>query len=1285
MSYKNSLFYKEPTFSTTSFGRKKTLDELEKDEKFLEVSERFLQSVGEKSDDVFEYLRDSDFNLASGMSRAMQSGKFTQQQKQDYAYLRREFDNADLGSLKQFAGLVKDAGIDIISDPTVIVASLAAPFTGGTSLAVRQGIASTGLKAAKNFIGPQVPTSVISGALKKEGKQSVKKAALVAGAEVGAWMGLDNHFRQTTELNTDLRKLYSKPELVGSVALGTLTGGLVGGGIQKANLFYSKMNRLYSDDSYISTKEGSFADKVYKVLEIGDKVKSMTIGSATSILDTKAKFAPSARELGNLVREDFSKGFGTIYRKKAELSHGEQLDNLRSEYHALFDEATAPIRKTGTLNESDELDVIKILRGNDPKQYSEEIQSVALDLRALYNRVFDDAIDAGLIKEDRRLQNYFTRSWNRQAIEDNRPEFVQKLVDEKIVKNDIEAETLVDNMLDKKNELFSSHSILLTQARTFKDLNDNAFEKFLNNDLNSMITYYMNAANTIQHKKSFLLPGFSRKTNEQQFNERWIVPINEELKKARGKNRGLSKNDRKNIRNLYRSVTGQVDYFDNGLMQGAYDATKLANAMAYLPLATVSSLTEAMIPLTKTGGSVTSPVKDALKGVREGHKIFVQDIPILLKQKYKMPDSAIQKEMQQVFLAMDEAFAETTNRLTGEGLQNEFLKKVGRGFFRYNMLIPWTKSVQLASFNIGKGLIKENLEALNKLSKEGIDVINEVGTRELTRSEVRNIQKLKNELFGLGIDINDGLRWLNDGAKTSFSPARKEGVLTGEIEYADKFYKSVIQGAGRFVNEVIMPVGRDRARIPIFMTNPKVDIFFQFLRYPTVFSNTVLKNYINSVIVNPKVNAPKLGAFAFMATNLALATNYWRSNEENRDRIVEQGFEREDVVRAFQRVGLLGPLEYGYRYGDSLEYNRNLYLAAAGLGGPTMSDITNLLLGRYGLTETLARKTPLIGTKSMMNKYFGANIYDPITQTAREIDKETSYLFGIKDRPKDRRYTRTYNETYRREYSTGGLITGPKVSDTKENPADRVDPFTGEPYSDQMARLGLAEGGNTLQEYEKKLNELEDYIKKNRLVSKEARMSLLSGEGYNDPRFIKTTGNKLIDKYGMRPFPAEGSGKILSTKELGIEGEDSIINPHQVGMYNRSKDIIQYKDISGILPSQTPEATQIHEIVHRAANKSGWLDNFYKDKKLKEIAPKVSGKRGKQLTNVINEALSHSYDHTLTNKKINSDELKEEIKFRVSLFNIRDDYKDKVTQEIFESLPALQENFENYLKELDEL
>ena len=1141
-------YLQKPTTIGSFFStKKKTLDDLEKDEKFLEVSERFLESVGEKSNDVFEYLRDSDFNLASGMSRAMQSGKFTDQQKQDYAYLRREFDNADLGSLKQFAGLVKDAGIDIITDPTLIVAAFAAPFTGGTSLAARQGLATTGLQVAKNFVGP---TQLAAGALKSQGTQTVKKAAAVGAAEAGAWLGLDNHFRQTTELNTDLRKLYSTPELVGSTALGVLTGGLVGGGIQKANLYYSKMNRLYSDDAYLKTKEGSLADKFYKTLEAADAAKAVTIGSPTSILDTKAKFSPITRQLGNLMREDFSRGFTTVTRKKVELGHGEMLDNLRSEYHRVFDEATAPIRKTGTFKESDELGVIRLLRGDNPNKYSEEVQQVAKDLESFFGKIFDDAIDAGLITEERRLANYFPRSWNRKAIEDNRPAFEQKLISEKIVKDSTEASRLVDEMLNKRNELFASHSILLTQSRAFKNLDDNAFEEFLTTDLNTAINYYMNAANTIQHKKSFLLPGISKKSNVAQFTERWLDPMDAELKAARGQNRGLSRKDKAKIIKLYESITGQVNYFDSGLIQGIYDGTKLANAMAYLPLATVSSLTEAMIPLTKTGGSVSGPVKDALKGVKEGHKIFVQDIPILLRKKYKMSDSDIQKEMQQVFMAMDESFAESTNRLTGEGLQNEILKKIGRGFFRLNILTPWTKTVQLASFNIGKGLIRENLESLDKLSKEGIDIFNETAARELTRSEVRNVQKLKSELFDLGIDIQDGLRWLNNGAKTSFGPARKEGVLTGEIEYADDFYKSVIQGAGRFVNEVIMPVGRDRARIPIFMTNPKVDIFTQFLRYPAVFSNTVLKNYIRSTIVNPKVNGAKLGAFALMATNMALATNYWRSNQENKDRIVEEGFSKDDVVKAFQRVGLMGPLEYGVRYGDSIEYTKNPYVSAAGLGGPVMSDIMQLILGRYGLTETLARKAPLIGTKGMIDTYFGGNIYDELVAKAREIDKETGYRLGIKDRPKDRRYTRTYEEFYNRQYySTGGIVRqqyfkGEEVSKdfpvpyAKKNPSDREsDDLGGLTYEEQMNRLGFVNGGPTLvhpenKEYFKKfhnyvMSEGKELTQNNKTVTMRIIGVNHEGKEYLIPSYDPETKKVLSDEDAKQKYLQDiKSGKL---------------------------------------------------------------------------------------------------------------------------------------------------------------
>ena len=166
--------------------------------------------------------------------------------------------------------------------------------------------------------------------------------------------------------------------------------------------------------------------------------------------------------------------------------------------------------------------------------------------------------------------------------------------------------------------------------------------------------------------------------------------MDDELRAARGDESGLTSGDKRRINKLYKSITGQVNYFDSGLIQGIYDGTKLANSLAYLPLATVSSITEAIIPLTKTGGSISGPIKDALSGIKEGHKIFVQDIPILLRKKHKLTDSQIQKEMNQVFMGMDEAIAESTNRLSGEGLQNEFLKKIGRGYFRMNLLMPWS-------------------------------------------------------------------------------------------------------------------------------------------------------------------------------------------------------------------------------------------------------------------------------------------------------------------------------------------------------------------------------------------------------------------------------------------------------------------------------------------------------------------------------------------------------------------------------------------------------------------
>jgi len=225
-------------------------------------------------------------------------------------------------------------------------------------------------------------------------------------------------------------------------------------------------------------------------------------------------------------------------------------------------------------------------------------------------------------------------------------------------------------------------------------------------------------------------------------------------------------------------------------------------------------------------------------------------------------------------------------------------------------------------------------------------------------------------------------------------------------------------------------------------------------------------------------------------------------------------------------------------------------------------------------------------------------------------------------------------------------------------------------------------------EYKRRLAELEDFIAKNKLVSKEAQMSSMSGEGYTDPRFIKTTGNPLIDQYGMRPFPAEGSGQILSTTDLGMSGKKELFNIENPGRYRTSADglgSIVYKDISDIyegtgLTPHTPESTQKHEIFHRAADKSGWIRSFYNSPYLKKKAKSLSGERGRILTPLINEAVAHSYAYDADDYSKNK-ELKEEIRFRASRFNLKN--PEKIADEVFNNIKDLRDDFEKYLEEVN--
>ena len=171
-----------------------SLDELEKDPEFQERASRFMEDIG-RNEDIFEYLRDSDWSLTSAIARSMEIKDWSSQAKQDYIYLRDTFDNAEIGGLKQTINLFKDATIDTLADPFTLAAFAGAAITGGTSIGTKTAIE----QALKQGIKKQAKAELRQSVLK-----DAKKTALFTAAEGAAWVGPHDYFLQKAAVELDL-------------------------------------------------------------------------------------------------------------------------------------------------------------------------------------------------------------------------------------------------------------------------------------------------------------------------------------------------------------------------------------------------------------------------------------------------------------------------------------------------------------------------------------------------------------------------------------------------------------------------------------------------------------------------------------------------------------------------------------------------------------------------------------------------------------------------------------------------------------------------------------------------------------------------------------------------------------------------------------------------------------------------------------------------------------------------------------------------------------------------
>ena len=597
---------------------------------------------------------------------------------------------------------------------------------------------------------------------------------------------------------------------------------------------------------------------------------------------------------------------------------------------------------------------------------------------------------------------------------------------------ELKADKIVEDMLEYRWTPYALRSSGQKKAATgflnerrFRNIKDEDIAEFLEGDVQLVLEdYFTNIGQAIARTKYF-------GRTYSDFNDKTLQPIRQELLDAGMESGELGKVLRK-IEETYERVTGIETYSQSplkkiGWAREAADWGKLLQQMAHLPFATLSSVTEPLLLLQRAGLKDSPQVLKDIAGsiVKEGNAVLDRTIRGfrrgVLGQKVKGPkDISVQKgesvfevmpddvwgELYKTGLALEQAVQERIEGLAGEGLYNSKAKLIQAGFFKVNLLIQWTKAVQLASFTTGKRLIKQNAE---KLAKGNLSPSNK--------------KYLTQQLNDLGIDGDKAADW--------YKSSLIDGKFNNRLAKSKDFYNDdLVSGANRFVKEIILNPSTAEANRPLWFSTPAAQMLVQFAGYPTVFNNTILKRFSNEMVNSPAQAIPKVLPTVLLMTSVAHIGNTIRSNGANL-KDYETGLSKDEgelIAEAVRRWGGFGPFDYQSRWAN--EYDRNVGSTTATLkafAGPLPQDVIDAVLYRKGLAEIAVTNAPGYAAYDLL---FGEGTKKSLRSAVRGTSNVTKPTGTI--------------GSY---YAKGGIVKN--VPNVIDEPDERVDRMTGVPYDEQ--------------------------------------------------------------------------------------------------------------------------------------------------------------------------------------------------------------------------------------------
>jgi hypothetical protein len=1071
-----------------------TLTDLRNDDEFTMRSERYLKSLGEGDnvDNMFQYFRGSDLNLYDTHKVYRQSKEFTDEQKEDYIYLKNKFDNARIGGLKEKLQLGVDATQEIVSDPTILASAFFVPWTGGASAAGRLAMgaaAKTGLKSmvASNIAKGQalnIPKGVLTAGQVLSKPLSNKAMYGVLAAEGALYSGTFDYVTQDRQLELGLIDEKDLVQTGISATVGAIAGpALLGAGRGLAKI-PKKVKQI--EEVRVSNIDNNENYKPTLIERGNQKLLAGTYGmlgliplKPTTVLLKKAEKSPYLLNLLKLFRYDAAQGFvapkigsqetlapsydevfrdlvgssqqkvNTILRSYKSLwtydkanvalpfSAGHFLNPLRSK--TTRTRKSLKFRQSLTQEANDDLayylrsgNISKIVEVSPNKfkqvKLSDDIISAGKQIRKELDNTLNRAQAAGI--KIGSVKQFFPRFWRTDVIKNNKDEFIE-LIKRGEGLNDAKATELWEELATEGSEVGSSAVNLnarIKQSRRLTKINDARFGKFLDNDVRTVLDdYFAEASKLIIRTEMF-------GETEGKFSQKWINKIQRQL----GKNK-LTTTELEYLKDLYNYTTGVKGKIDTStplgkLGQGFSDFLTITMQTSMLAFSTLTSVAEIGVPLLK-GSPVRPGMNAMLKGIGDStsewwksQKVNYGPYLEVLGKEFKQEAnldirSQNRQDLNSFYTSVDSVKEDRLMAIYGQAVgkratnvQNAFFKTIG--------LHQWTRYVQLVGYDMGKSIIYRNLKQIDDYNK---------GIIKNTKTNEVNMLRLKDELAELNVDMVDGLKWINKGAK-----------------HTDDFYNNVKAGAARYTNEVVMNPTSASAQKPLLHSRPVGRVIYGLMGFPTAFSNTVLRNFVRNFTRDgktlssggSKVSAVNAVTAAMFMTQVGMLNHTIRTGGRNLEQYENGELTARDLIlKGMSYSGLMGPMEMYYRYGKSKRYESNITAAIGSAIGPNVPDIIDyisMIQSRGSLAEVALRRAPF----SMALKSSHPDIYEEVLTKAREIDKK---LFAP-DREKELKQV---------PFAKGGIVEGEdNVPYTKEDPADRINPYTGQPYKREQRNIG---------------------------------------------------------------------------------------------------------------------------------------------------------------------------------------------------------------------------------------